>query len=79
VERSDSYRVDDGRSWRRGAAESRQRTHVEVLMRGGGAMVASSVGSTKFMRILTMKIAWWFDGCDDICSMYMRCLLRVLN
>jgi hypothetical protein len=30
-----------------------------------GAMVASSVGSTKFMRILTLKIARRFDGGDE--------------
>jgi hypothetical protein len=40
-----------------------------------GAMVASSAGLTKFMQILTMKIAQRFDGGDDICSMYMRCSL----
>jgi hypothetical protein len=42
-----------------------------------GAMVASSAGSAKFMRILTMKIAWRFDGSDDFCSVYMRCSLSV--
>jgi hypothetical protein len=40
-----------------------------------GVMVASSAGSTKFMRILTMKIARRFDGGDDICSMCIRCSL----
>jgi hypothetical protein len=29
-----------------------------------GAMVASSAGLAKFMRILTLKIAWRFDGGD---------------
>jgi hypothetical protein len=33
-----------------------------------GTMVASSAGSAKFMRILTLKIAWKFDGGDDLCS-----------
>jgi hypothetical protein len=42
-----------------------------------GAMVALSAGSTKFMRILTMKVAWRFNGGDDFCSVYMRYLLRV--
>jgi hypothetical protein len=35
-----------------------------------GAMLASSTRSTKFMRILTMKIAWWFDRGDDF---YIAC------
>jgi hypothetical protein len=42
-----------------------------------GAMVASSVGSTKFMQILTMKIDRRFDGSDDICSVYIRYSLSV--
>jgi hypothetical protein len=42
-----------------------------------GAMVASSAGSAKFMRILTMKIARWFNGCDDFYGVYTRCSLRV--
>jgi hypothetical protein len=42
-----------------------------------GAMVASSAGPTKFMRILTMKIARRFDGGDDIYSVYMMCSLSV--
>jgi hypothetical protein len=37
-----------------------------------GAIVVSSAGSTKFMWILTLKIAWRFVGDDDICSVYMR-------
>jgi hypothetical protein len=42
-----------------------------------GTMVASSAGSTKFMRIFTMKIAWRFGGGDDLCSVYMRYSLSV--
>jgi hypothetical protein len=42
-----------------------------------GAMVPSSAGSAKFMRILTLKIAWRFDGGDVFCSMYMRYSLSV--
>jgi hypothetical protein len=42
-----------------------------------GAMVVSSAGSTKFMRILTLKIARRFDDGDDICSVYMRYYLSV--
>jgi hypothetical protein len=41
------------------------------------AMVALSVGLKKFMQILTMKMGWRFDDGDGLCSMYMRCSLRV--
>jgi hypothetical protein len=42
-----------------------------------GAMVASSAGLTKFMRILTVKMGWRFYGSDDFCGVYIRCSLRV--
>jgi hypothetical protein len=42
-----------------------------------GAMVTSSPGSAKFMKILTLKIAWRFDGGDDFCRVYMRYSLSV--
>jgi hypothetical protein len=42
-----------------------------------GAMVASSAGLAKFMRILTFKIAWRFVGGDDFCTVYMRYSLSV--
>jgi hypothetical protein len=42
-----------------------------------GAMVASMAGMTEFMWILTLKIAWRFDGGDGFCSVYMRHLVRV--
>jgi hypothetical protein len=38
---------------------------------------ASSAGSMKFMHILILKMAWWFDGGDDYCSVYIRCSLSV--
>jgi hypothetical protein len=44
-----------------------------------GAMVASSAGSTKFMWILTLKIAWRFDGGVNFCSVYMRYSLSVIS
>jgi hypothetical protein len=36
--------------------------HREEVL--SGTMVASSAGLAKFMRILTLKIAWRFDGGD---------------
>jgi hypothetical protein len=42
-----------------------------------GAMVASLAGSAKFMWILTLKIAWRFDGGDNFRSVYMRYSLSV--
>jgi hypothetical protein len=39
--------------------------------------LASSAKSTKFMRILTMKIARRFSGGDEICSTYMSYSLRI--
>jgi hypothetical protein len=42
-----------------------------------GAMVASLAGSTKFIWILLLETAQWFDSGDDFCSVYTRCLLRV--
>jgi hypothetical protein len=42
-----------------------------------GAMVVSSAGSAKFMRILIRKIARWIDDSDDFCSVYMRFSLGV--
>jgi hypothetical protein len=42
-----------------------------------GVVVASMAGSTKFMRIFTLKISRRFDGGDGFCSMCMRYLLRV--
>ena len=42
-----------------------------------GAVVASSAGPTKTMRILTLKIARWIEGGDSYCSVYTRCSLRV--
>jgi hypothetical protein len=36
------------------------------------AIVVSSAGSTKFLWILTLKIARRFVGGDDIYSVYMR-------
>jgi hypothetical protein len=36
-----------------------------------GAMVAPMPGTTEFMRILTLKIAWRFDGGDvAVCMRY---------
>jgi hypothetical protein len=42
-----------------------------------GTMVAPSAGSTKFMRMITLKIAQWLDGSDDFCSVYIRYSLKV--
>ena len=42
-----------------------------------GIVVASSAGSTKFMRISTLKIARRFEGGGGFCSVYVRCSLRV--
>jgi hypothetical protein len=42
-----------------------------------GDMVASSAGSTKFIRILLLETAQWFDGGDDLSNVYTRCSLRV--
>jgi hypothetical protein len=42
---------------------------VEVSV---GIMVAPSAGSVKLMWILTLKMARWFDGGDDSCSVYTR-------
>jgi hypothetical protein len=72
--------VKDGESWQRGAAESRQRaqtegTHGEEVP--FGALVASSAGPTKFIRISILKMARWLDSGGDYCSVYLRCLLNV--
>jgi hypothetical protein len=40
-------------------------------------MVASLAEFTKFMKILTMDIGWWFEGADNFFSVYIKCLLRV--
>jgi hypothetical protein len=42
-----------------------------------GAMVASSAGLTKFMRILTLKMGRRFYDSDDFYGVYIRCSLRV--
>jgi hypothetical protein len=42
-----------------------------------GAMVAPMAGTTRFMRILTLKIARRFDGGDGFYSVCMRYSLRV--
>jgi hypothetical protein len=40
-------------------------------------MVALTTGTRKFMWILTLKIARWFDEGDNFSSVCMRCSLRV--
>jgi hypothetical protein len=42
-----------------------------------GAMVAPMAGMTRFMQILTLKIARRFDGGDGFCSVCTRNSLRV--
>jgi ABC-type Fe3+-siderophore transport system permease subunit len=42
-----------------------------------GAMAASMAGTIEFMRILIPKIARWFVGDDDFCSVCMRHSLKV--
>jgi hypothetical protein len=49
--------------------------HMEVAL--SGVMVSSTAGTTKFMRIFTLKIARWVDGADDFYSICMRSSLRV--
>jgi hypothetical protein len=43
-----------------------------------GAMVASSARSAEFMWILTIKIARWFAGDDDFCSVLHEVLAKSL-
>jgi hypothetical protein len=69
----------------RGSAEPRS-LHGECMLRCAhmekamsGAMVVASVGSTKFIRILTVKNARRSGGGDDIRNMYMRYLLRACD
>jgi hypothetical protein len=59
--------IDDGRMQR----------CARTVEASSSAMVVSSIGSTKFMRILIMNIAQRFDGGDDTCSMYMSFSLNV--
>jgi hypothetical protein len=70
-----AFRVDNGAS-RRLVPRSLDGGHGLRCVRReeplSGAMVASSAGLSKFMRILTLKIAWRFDRGDDFCSVYMR-------
>jgi hypothetical protein len=40
-------------------------------------VVASMAGTTKLMRIFTLKIAWRFDGGNGFCGVCMRYSLRV--
>jgi hypothetical protein len=40
-------------------------------------VVASTAGTTKFMRIFTLKIAWRFDGGDGFYGMCMRYSLSI--
>jgi hypothetical protein len=45
---------------------------VEAL---SGVMETSMVGKTKIILIFILRIAWWFEGGDSLCSMRMRCSL----
>jgi hypothetical protein len=70
--------------WRIGVILALQRHGVFAAWRNGVStrvgrrhhlapcMVASLVGSTRFMQILTMKTTRWFDGGDDFSSMHWR-------
>jgi hypothetical protein len=75
-----AFLVDSGASQRLGAAESQRRTWAEMRAQGGGVVwrhgsVIGRIGN--FMWILTLKIAWRFDGGDNFCSVYMRYSLSV--
>jgi hypothetical protein len=76
VERHVSSRIDDGGSRRRGAAKSQWRTCAKVRAQGGGTVWRHGgiiVGSTKFIGILTLKMARQFASGDESC----RCSLSV--
>jgi hypothetical protein len=65
---------------RHGATESRRPVCDDGRTHGGGALSCCGgidVGTMKFMRIFTLKIAQRLGGGDGFCSMCMRYSLRV--
>jgi hypothetical protein len=60
----------------RGLGGRRMMMDACMVVALSGVVVVSTAGTGKIMRIFILKIARWFVGGDDFCSLCMRCSLR---